>query len=107
MASRNVRILLLALMAASPLAATVQAEAATLDGRDRNTIIQQRRWNDLNALDSLESRERFQQQQQQYREQDRQSIQRKLQQPRPKIQEFRPSGCPEQVFGSKSFRNCR
>lgn len=107
MANRKLGALLLALVTVFPLAAVNRAEAATLDGRDRNTIIQQRRWNDLNALDSLESRERFQQQQQLYREQDRQTIQRKLQQPRPKVQEFRPSGCPEQVFGSRSFRTCR
>lgn len=106
MASRNLRAVLLALAAASTLAVTGQAQTATLDGRDRNTIIQQHRWNDLNTLDSLESRERFQQQQQQYREQDRQMIQRQMRQ-RPNVEQIRPSGCPEQVFGSKSFRNCR
>lgn len=105
MAGRNTLALLLALAVISPLAAGGTSFAATLDGRDRNTIIQQRRWNDLNVLDSIESRERFQQQQRQYREQDRQMLQRQNQ--RPKLQQIRPSGCPEQVFGSKSFKNCR
>jgi hypothetical protein len=100
------QMLLAALVAALPVVVAGSSSAATLDGRDRNTIIQQHRWNDLEELNRIESRERFQNQQRQFREQDRRTIQRQMEQ-RPKIQQIRPSGCPEQVFGSKSFRTCR
>lgn len=105
MAGRMTQMPLAVLVAALPVAVAGPSIAATLDGRDRNTIIQQHRWNDLEELNRIESRERFQNQQRQYREQDRQMIQRQMQ--RPKMQQIRPSGCPEQVFGSKSFRTCR
>ena len=105
MSDRMVRMLPAVLVAALPVVAVGPSIAATLDGRDRNTIIQQHRWNDLEELNRIESRERFQNQQRQYREQDRQMIQRQIQ--RPKLEQIRPNGCPEQVFGSKSFRTCR
>lgn len=97
--------LLAMLVAILPIFVAGSSFGATLDGRDRNTIIQQHRWNDLEELNRMESRERFQNQQRQHREQERQMIQR--QQQRPKLRQIRPSGCPEQVFGSKSFRTCR
>lgn len=105
MAGRMTQMLLAVLFAALPVVAAGSSIAATLDGRARNTIIQQRRWNDLEELNRIESRERFQNQQRQFRDQDRQMIQRQMQ--RPKVQQLRPRGCPEQVFGSKSFRTCR
>ncbi|HWK65188.1 MAG TPA: hypothetical protein VNS34_09625 [Rhizobiaceae bacterium] len=98
-------MLLALLVAALPTAIAGPSIGATIDGRDRNTIIQQHRWNDLDELNRIESRERFRNQQQQYRQQDREMIQRQMQ--RPRVRQIRPDGCPEQVFGSKSFRSCR
>ena len=80
--------------------------AQTLDGRDRDMLIQQRRWNDLDELNRIESRQRFQNRQQQLLELDRQAIRGQLEQG-PGVEPVRPGACTQDLFGSRSFRNCR
>ncbi|MEO5324681.1 hypothetical protein [Mesorhizobium sp. CC13] len=93
------------LAAAVLLGGMAQAFAGGLVGQpDRDTLIREGRFDELQILENRERRIEFQQRQQRLREVDRQTANQPT--PRPDVPVVRP-GCRIDVFGSNFLRACR
>jgi len=102
MTGRMIRMAMLALTMSILAGSMAASMAAGLDGNGRNTLIREGRTADLEILNSVDSRERFQLDQQRLRETDRRMLQRR--EPLPEVQQFRPS-CT--VSGDRTIQTCR